>query len=1545
MPLSVVCDSCHAKLKAPNAGAGRRLKCPKCSTLIHVPPLEVPIEDIVVLDDSDVIGGADLDDSEFGGASLGSDPFDFGAAGLPSVGSSSDQADGFGGLDDLGDFDDGLPSFDAPDAAPASTFADLTVPGIAANSSEPGRLPGTNLPGHHLPGIAASANQSDKPKAKPEAGDGDTHSELTTPVLVGALAAGLFVVIGLGVGAWYLISGDSKSGSSAATSIASGNGNGSVSGEMPWDVADAKRAERLGLISDPSQGETKLVDSETSSTPGPNTVSSTNEPLKETTTSGAEKPTSVAVQENLSPGEVIARIKATTVFIKVTTSEGEQTGSGFLVEKDARRGRIVTNAHVVTAEGESIRSIECILHSGMKTQKVYNATVQGKDDDNDLAILSISHKGELPNVVDWTNEVELQETSTVLAAGFPFGEILKTNQRSPSITISRGTVSSIRRDDSNQVSLLQIDGGIHPGNSGGPVLTEQGQLVGIAVAKLRNTEIGFAIPRRILQSVLRGRVSKVSVIQQSAGPAGRSLQFFVVLVDPAQQIDSVQLLVFKADKQTTKKADPDGSWQRVATDVVEEVSVSYDNRQAKGSCLVTTDHDNLMFQVAWTSKDSKMRFSEPIAVEEFDTGNLMASKSLGQSILPDVIQETRVIELPRTMSDFAINFSNGDVACVDSKDHRVYLLESASLNHDSVLKELPSIRVGSRPFGIAFKQFGDKAYYAVVCSQDPHLYVIDAEMFELTKKIPVKGAEVSHLAASRNPKDPFVYYNFGPRGDSEAGAINLRTMKDAGQVFDDSIDCEVSADGKFAYRRGPGSPSGFESLRMTSDFSDDKPVFVRFFYEHRSVGVYLSDPFGRFVAAGTGIYTTGLEKNFATLPFTPVCFFRDHPLIVGVTGTSDPRRGSRSKSPGLVAASCNTFTQSGNVVQFPKDLIGESTPLPRGVGGPADFQRVGLRTRILADDTNQRVIYASNNKIVTVPIKAFGVDPEPFLRLVKTEAEFRVGSARSFTIEASDPSVAVSLGDQPDGIELVETSENGRKLSLRWKPAENDIGDRSIKVTLAYNDIERVEDFDLKVSQPSVRVPIGIAGFEMSPTGTFCVAWSGTGLDKYGRMIHQANGTEPSSELCVVPFRKGIQPIIKTVSFNVKQVVMSGPRLVILPMNNNQQVHVFNVQTLEREKLILPTSPLQSIRLDGGELMLEGSSSTDVYNLKTLRRLRSIDGNFNRNRAGSTIRQNTATLLDGILRDGALHDIKDDSVKLILAPGRIRQFPGAQGNLMSGQFLRKFASANSGNSQHSSGTAKIVAGPLPIPDANVQVSLENRIQTVRVPGNSHTRRITQDVTLLVVEEDGVLTRRVPMVRQTSVDTNSAARPLMQISDGNVMIACGNRIYRWTPSRVPGRQAAAERAEVKVGLHFKPKQSSLAFSSSSETLAHELGGGESPFDYFLMTRLEGVTIDDQSGEVKIERDALLLSAAQTLRSIVNGASDPSEISHRLKSSSIEMIAEFKEFTNRKPRGFPMAVPIHLKASDNDGNVAEIQYFVLVDLPIADLANQLARGVSR
>ena len=139
------------------------------------------------------------------------------------------------------------------------------------------------------------------------------------------------------------------------------------------------------------------------------------------------------------------------------------SGSGFFVSED---GHLVTNNHVI----EQCSSVK-VLHKG----KLVDALVLARDRTNDIALLRGEFSGTAILPISEENPNLLQD---VYAAGFPFG-----NSVSSSVKVTKGIISSLAGIADN-FSNVQIDAALQPGNSGGPIVDNHGNVVAVAVAKL-----------------------------------------------------------------------------------------------------------------------------------------------------------------------------------------------------------------------------------------------------------------------------------------------------------------------------------------------------------------------------------------------------------------------------------------------------------------------------------------------------------------------------------------------------------------------------------------------------------------------------------------------------------------------------------------------------------------------------------------------------------------------------------------------------------------------------------------------------------------------------------------------------------------------------------------------------------------------------------------------------------------------------------------------------------------------------------------------------
>lgn len=166
----------------------------------------------------------------------------------------------------------------------------------------------------------------------------------------------------------------------------------------------------------------------------------------------------------------------------------EGMGSGVILTDE---GYLVTNDHV-------IRDADEILVHVRDHKEPYKATVVGRDEPTDLALLKIEAENLKPAVVG--DSAHLKPGDTVLALGNPFGL---------SETVTSGIVSAVGRKDLNITAysdFIQTDASINPGNSGGALIDNKGRLVGINTAIFSrnggNMGIGFAIPSNMMRDIV-----------------------------------------------------------------------------------------------------------------------------------------------------------------------------------------------------------------------------------------------------------------------------------------------------------------------------------------------------------------------------------------------------------------------------------------------------------------------------------------------------------------------------------------------------------------------------------------------------------------------------------------------------------------------------------------------------------------------------------------------------------------------------------------------------------------------------------------------------------------------------------------------------------------------------------------------------------------------------------------------------------------------------------------------------------------------------------
>ncbi len=192
----------------------------------------------------------------------------------------------------------------------------------------------------------------------------------------------------------------------------------------------------------------------------------------------------VEIGDKLTNQEIIQKVSPSVVTVMVQVSENGQTATGFgtgIIYTD--NGYILTNAHVV--EGAIQVAVSDI------NGKRYSAKVIGSDSQSDTAVIKIEATGLTP--AEFGQSSKVVPGDKVIAIGTPYDMNL-------SYTATEGMVSALR-DSLNfpelgyTLDLIQHDAAINSGNSGGPLVNEYGQVIGINSIKISGTyeNLGFAL--------------------------------------------------------------------------------------------------------------------------------------------------------------------------------------------------------------------------------------------------------------------------------------------------------------------------------------------------------------------------------------------------------------------------------------------------------------------------------------------------------------------------------------------------------------------------------------------------------------------------------------------------------------------------------------------------------------------------------------------------------------------------------------------------------------------------------------------------------------------------------------------------------------------------------------------------------------------------------------------------------------------------------------------------------------------------------------------
>ena len=323
---------------------------------------------------------------------------------------------------------------------------------------------------------------------------------------------------------------------------------------------------------------------------------------------------------------VATKCLPSVVSINVTTAEGSGIGSGVVLDTE---GHIITNWHVAGDATKMTVTIE---------GQTYDATLIGGDASSDIAVIQADLNGAIVTPIEVGDSSSLVVGDWVMTLGSPLG----LDQ-----SVSTGIVSALYRnqlmaDNSGNTlytNLIQVDAAINGGNSGGALVNDQGQLVGInslladASGGGSFSGIGFAIPGNyavdIANKVINGEpvthayigLSCATVNAQSAQQNGLSASQGAYVAELAQngpaQVAGIQVgdIVTKVGDHDVASAD-DLLLAVRSYSVGDKVEVIFVRNGTEQSAMVTLGSDEAL-QAAQQEEQAKQEELERQQLEEY----------------------------------------------------------------------------------------------------------------------------------------------------------------------------------------------------------------------------------------------------------------------------------------------------------------------------------------------------------------------------------------------------------------------------------------------------------------------------------------------------------------------------------------------------------------------------------------------------------------------------------------------------------------------------------------------------------------------------------------------------------------------------------------------------------------------------------------------------------------------------------------------------------------------------------------------------------------
>ena len=288
--------------------------------------------------------------------------------------------------------------------------------------------------------------------------------------------------------------------------------------------------------------------------------------------------------------DIYRAVSPSVVTIEVAISRLDTAGgAGFVIDND---GHIVTNAHVV----EDARALAVVFHDGYEAP----AKLIGMDTGVDLAVIKVDATRHLLKPVTFGDSDALVVGQRVLAIGNPYGL---------EATLTTGIISGLNRrlensDGTTMEGAIQTDAMLAPGNSGGPLLNQAGEVIGVNTAGYRGTALGFAIPSNTVLRVTESMI--VTTVHATGEAATKAAAGATITADAAMATWDAVHATFVAAATNMEMARRAGAWAISVKAAVDATLVAAVTNVAGGADgeLATYEAAGAEWDAAWATMEA-----------------------------------------------------------------------------------------------------------------------------------------------------------------------------------------------------------------------------------------------------------------------------------------------------------------------------------------------------------------------------------------------------------------------------------------------------------------------------------------------------------------------------------------------------------------------------------------------------------------------------------------------------------------------------------------------------------------------------------------------------------------------------------------------------------------------------------------------------------------------------------------------------------------------------------------------------------------------------